>query len=108
MSLTSATRVIVGRTEANRTDSPEEDAMRIDARFSLTIMTVTLLLCGACRSSDEGSASGGIGMFQKRVSVPAGTALHVRLGSTMSTENVRPGEAWSGTLTRAVVVQDRE
>src|SRR5262245_16221487 len=81
--------------------------MRIDRRFSLTILAATLVLCGACRSEEEG-ASNHIGMFEKRATIPAGTALDVRLGSTMSTENVRPGEVWSGNLTRAVVIDGRE
>src|SRR5262245_14524710 len=81
--------------------------MRIDRRFSVTILAATLLLCGACRSNEDG-ASTGFAMFQKRVTVPSGTALDVRLGSAMSSESVRPGEVWSGNLTRPVVIDGRE
>jgi len=38
------------------------------------------------------------------VQIPAGTALHVRLGSTLSTKTAQPGEAFEATLNEPIVI----
>lgn len=41
------------------------------------------------------------------VVVPAGTSLMVRLDSNLSTDEVRSGDAWSGTVTQSVTSANR-
>ena len=41
------------------------------------------------------------------VTVPAGTSLDITLGTTLSSESANIGDAWSGTVQRAIIVRDK-
>jgi len=59
---------------------------------------------GAAQKKKDAAEVSGKGAKIEIVDVPAGTAISVQLAKELSTETVKAGDAWEGTLAEAVVV----
>lgn len=59
---------------------------------------------GTEQSADDNQATA---WFSPGVQVPPGTALSVRLTSTISSETAHAGDAWTGVVTAPVIVDDK-
>jgi hypothetical protein len=67
---------------------------------------VAVVGCNETKDESNGSKGGG-GIFAKRIDLPAGATLNVRLQDGINSEHASSGDAWSGTVTRAVTDGDR-
>jgi hypothetical protein len=72
----------------------------------LAAIAVTALGAMGCKDSDESADAGPLaGIFGGGgPAIPAGTTFDVVLSTQVSSETAKPGDAWSGTLASAVVV----
>jgi len=86
---------------------------------TLVVLAATLAIAAGCRdrepalASDQGEkrpATESIARFfgvRPKIEVPAGTALHVRLTSTIDSDDAHVGDGWSGVVVSSVRVRDR-
>jgi hypothetical protein len=90
----------------------EEGSMkRLTRTVAATIAAFALPMLAGCLSSDESRIESSSAAYQDQAPappVPPGTPLTVRLTARLTSETVRAGDAWSGTLANAVTVGDRE
>jgi hypothetical protein len=78
--------------------------MRQHLTRSLIAVTALVAVLGCNETKDNESKNG---IFASRLDVPTGATLSVRLQDGISSEHASSGDAWSGTITRAVVDGDR-
>jgi len=81
-------------------------------RFPIVAATLLILaFASGCRSKDEPKTSdsgpGVLGFLTPKTTLPAGTAITVRLGSTISSKYASPGASWSGVVVHPVTVGDK-
>ena len=81
----------------------------------LTALILVLAVTSGCRSKDEpkdqakstDQSSGVLGFLKPKTTLPAGTAITVRLGSTISSKYASSGSSWSGTVIHPVTVGEK-
>jgi hypothetical protein len=85
--------------------------MRKEYSLFVLLLAAAVLLFGGCRSSQDMTATAydaNAGTFPERVTVPAGVTLHVRLNTTVSSKVAEPGDTWTGTVAKPVVIEGHE
>lgn len=82
--------------------------MRKRTTFAHLGLVALVLATGACMEDETGGSYASPARWAARkVLLPAGTALEVRLASRLHSQVAHPGDSWTGELVKAVLVDDR-
>jgi hypothetical protein len=71
--------------------------MRYPLWISLFAVAATIVLSG-CRNDQQRAPDSANGVVTSHVTVPSGSSLDVTLGTRLSSENARVGDAWTGSI----------
>jgi hypothetical protein len=88
----------------------EESLMR-HAHFACGAMLVAAAFLSGCRddqaTTQNGASSGSSARGASDVSLPSGTSLDVSLTTPLTSESARVGDAWTGVVRNAIVLDGR-